>query len=63
MLMQPESAEERDDDVAKGRCGHDEGEVRPGERCHIAGEKAYEEDDSRDDVRICESVEEEWQVV
>ena len=51
--MQPEAAEERDDDIAEGRSGHDEGEVGPGERGHIAGEEAYEEDDSGDDVGVC----------
>ena len=61
--MQPETAEERDDDVAEGGGGHDEGEVGPGERGHIAGEEADEQHDAGDYVWIGEGVEEQAEVV
>ena len=56
VLVQPEAAEEGDDDVAEGGGGHDEGEVGPGERGHIAGEEADEQDDAGGDEGIEESV-------
>lgn len=61
--MQPEAAEERDDDVAEGGGGHDEGEVGPGERSHVAGEKEDEEDDSGIDEGVEERVPEEAEVI
>jgi hypothetical protein len=63
MLVEPEAAEEGDDDVAEGGGGHDEGEVGPGECGHVAGKEADEEDDSGEDVGFGESVEEEGEVV
>ena len=63
VLVEPEAAEERDDDVAEGSGGHDEGEISPGERGHIAGEEADEQDDAGDDVRVGEGVEEEGEMV
>src|SRR5260370_42298274 len=46
VLVQPEAAEQRDDDVAEGGGGHDEGEVGPGEGSHVAGEETGEQDDA-----------------
>ena len=63
VLVEPEAAEERDDHVAEGSGGHDEGEIGPGERRHVAGEEADEERDSGDDVGIAQGVEEKAQVV
>src|SRR5258708_3057891 len=54
VFVQPEATEEGDDDVAEGGGGHDEGEVGPGERGHIAGGEADEEDDSGEDVGVGE---------
>ena len=63
VLVQPEAAEERDDDVAEGGGGHDEGEVGPGERGHVAGEEADEQDDAEVDEGVEERVPEEVEVV
>ena|SRR5277367_1202209 len=63
VLVQPEAAEERDDHVAEGGGGHDEGEVGPGERRHVAGEEADEERDSRDDPGVGERVKEKAEVM
>src|SRR6201999_559993 len=63
VLVQPEAAEEGDDDVAEGGGGHDEGEVGPGERGHVAGEEADEQDDAEVDEGVEERVPEEAEVV
>ena len=62
VLVLPEVGEERDDDVAEGGGGEDEGEVGPGERGEIAGEEAEEEEDSGDDPGVAEGGEEEMEV-
>ena len=61
--MQPEAAEESDDYVAEGGGGHDEGEVSPGERGHVAGEEADEQDDAEVDEGVEERVPEEAEMV
>ena len=63
VFVQPETAEQRDDDVAEGGRGHDEGEVGKGERGHVGGEEADEQDDADVDEGIEERVPEEWEVV
>ena len=63
VLMKPEAAEERDDDIAKGGGGHDEGEVCPGERGHVTGEEPDEEHDAGDDVGVEKGVEEKPKVM
>ena len=63
VLVQPETAEEGDDDVAEGGGGHDEGEVGPGERGHVAGEEADEQEDAEVDEGIEEGVPEEAEVM
>jgi hypothetical protein len=63
VLVQPEAAEERDDDVAEGGGGHYEGEVCPGERGHVAGEEADEQDDADVDEGVEERVPEQAEVV
>src|ERR1700722_13363535 len=63
VLVEPEAAEERDDHVAEGSGGNDEGEIGPGGGRHVAGEEADEERDSGDDVGIAQGVEEKAQVV
>lgn len=61
--MQPEAAEQRDDDVTEGGGGHNEGEVGPTEGGGVAGEEADEENDSCVDEGVEESVPEEREVV
>jgi hypothetical protein len=63
MLVEPEAAEERDDDVTEGSGGHDEGEVGPGERGHVTGEESDEEHDAGGDEGVEERVPEERQMV
>ncbi len=63
MLVEPEAAQQSDDDVAEGGRGHDEGEVGPGERGHVAGEEAYKQNDAGGDERIEESVPETVEVM
>src|SRR3981189_2047845 len=63
MLVQPEAAEQRDDDVSEGRGWHDEGEISPAEGCHVTGEEADEQDDAGDGVHVEESAEEQAEVV
>ena len=63
VLVEPKTAEECDDDVAKGGGRHDEGEIGPGERGHIAREEADEEDDPGDDVGVGEGAKEQAEVV
>ena len=63
VLMQPEAAEQGDDDISECGCRHDEGEIGPGERGHIAREEADEEDDPGDDVGVGEGVKEQAEVV
>ncbi len=63
MLVEPEAAEKRHDDVSEGRGGHDEGEIGPGEGGHVAGEEAYEEKDSGGDEGVEEGMPEEVKVV
>jgi len=63
VFVEPEAAEERDDDVAEGGGRHDEGEVGPGERGHIADEEADEKDDAGGDEGVEEGMPEERQVV
>lgn len=63
LLMQPEAAEQRDDDVTEGSGGHDEGEVGPAEGGGVAGEEADEENDSCVDEGVEEGVPEEREVV
>ena len=63
VLVQPEAAEEGDDDVAEGRGGHDEGEVGPGEGGHVAGKEADEQDNADVDEGVEERVPEQAEVV
>jgi hypothetical protein len=63
MFVQPEAAEQGDDDVAECGGGHDEGEVGPTEGGHVAGEEADEQDDSGDDPRVGERVEQQAEVL
>ena len=63
VLMEPEAAEKSDDDVAEGGGGHDEGEVGPGKRRHVAGEETDEEEDARGDEGVEESVPETVEMV
>src|ERR1700733_8991324 len=63
VFMQPEAAEERDNDIPEGGGGHDEGEIGPGERSHVAGEEADEEHDSGNDVGVGEGVKEKREMV
>ena len=63
LFVQPEASHERDDDVAEGGGGHDEGEVGPAEGGGVAGEEADEEEDSGVYERVEESVPEEGEVV
>jgi hypothetical protein len=63
VFVQPEAAEQSDNDVSKGRGGHDEGEVGPGERGHVGGEEADEQDDSGDDEGVEEGVPEETEMM
>jgi hypothetical protein len=63
LFVQPVTADERDDDWAEGRGGHDEGEVGPAEGGGVGSEEADEEDDADIDVGVEESVKEEAEVV
>ncbi len=63
MLVQPETAEQGDEDIAKGSRWHDEGEVGPGEGGHVRGEEAHEQDDASNDVQIEECVIQQGQVM
>lgn len=63
VFVQPEAAEESDDDVSEGGGGHDEGEVGEGERGHVAGEEADEQDDANVDEGVEEGVPEEREVM
>ena len=63
VLVEPKTAEECDDDVAKGGGRHDEGEIGPGERGHVTGEETDEEHDAGDDVGVEEGVEEKPEVI
>ncbi len=50
--MQPETAEQRDDDVSEGRGGQDVGKICPTKRREIAGEEADEHHDACGDPRM-----------
>ena len=63
VFVQPEAAEQGDYDVSEGRCGHDEGEIGPGEGGHVAGEEAYEEKDSGGDEGVEEGMPEKVKVL
>jgi len=56
MLVQPKTAEQGDEDIAKGSRWHDEGEVGPREGGHVRGEEADEQDDAGNDVQVEECV-------
>ena len=51
MLVEPEVGDEHNEDVAECSGGKDKGEVGPGERCEVAGEKADEEGDAERNPR------------
>jgi hypothetical protein len=63
VLVEPEAAEECDDNVAEGGRGHDEGEISPGKRRHVAGEETDEKEDARGDEGVEESVPEAVEVM
>ena len=63
VFMQPETAEQRDHDVAEGGGRHDEGQVGPGQSDHIAGEESDQEDDAGDDVQVEDGVKKNAEVV
>ena len=63
MLMQPEPAEQRNDDVAERRCRHHEGEVGPAERGHVACEESNEKQNAKIDEWIEERMPQQAQVM
>lgn len=63
VFMKPEATEQSNDDIAKSSRWHDEGEIGPRERRHVAGKEANQEDDSRDNKRIEKSFPKQAEVV
>ncbi len=63
VLMQPKAAEQRHDDVAEGRGGHQVGEVGPAERGEVAGEERNEQQDAADDPEVLHGDKEQAEVV
>ena len=63
MLVQPEMAEQRNDNITKGSRRHHEGEVGPRKCGHVAGEESDEEKDSGGDKWIEEGVPEETEMM
>ena len=61
--MQPETAEQRDHNVAERSRGHDEGQIRPRERGHVAGEENNQQNDADVYVQVEERVEEQREVM
>src|SRR5579875_3916371 len=63
MLVQPESAEQRDDDVSEGRGWHYKGEIGPAQRRHVACEKADQQHNAGENVWIGERMKEQTEMV
>ena len=61
--MQPESAEQCDDNVPKCRGWHNECQVGPAEGGHVAGKESDEQQDSDVDVGIEQRMPQQAQVV